>query len=109
MISFTRALHTAVHWGMLNRDFTDDPAGAIFVFDRAKLQEHYLLRSRHDPWCNDESLYGPNYCEAEEIVRRRHIKDLSQYLLAVIWLKPSECYGDWRRATKTQSPTKNVL
>ena len=69
----------------------------FIVFDRAKLQEHYLLRSRHDPWCNDESLYGPNYCEAEEIVRRRHIKDLSQYLLAVIWLKPSECYGDWRR------------
>ena len=64
-------------------------------------RNYYLLRSRHDPWCNDESLYGPNYFEAEEIVRRRHIKDLSRYLLAVIWLKPSERYGDWRGVRKT--------
>jgi hypothetical protein len=29
MISFTRALYIAVHWGMLYRDSSDDLAGAV--------------------------------------------------------------------------------
>jgi hypothetical protein len=97
MISFTRALHIGVHWGMTCIDFTDEPTGAVLVFDRALLEESYHVRSYHDPVCDDEGLYGSNYFEAEEVVRRRHIKDLSRYLLTVIWLKPSECYGYWRK------------
>ena len=108
MISFTRALHIGVHWGMSYRDLTDEPAGAVLVFDRARLEERFQLRAYHDPLCDDEDFYGPNYFEAEEVVRRRHIKDLSLYLLAVIWLKPSEVYGGRRRLRKTHSRRKNV-
>ncbi len=104
----TRALHIGVHWGMSYRDFTDELAGAVLVFDRARLEERFQLRAYHDPRCDDEDLYGPNYVEAEEVVRRRHIKDLSRYLLAVIWLKPSEVYSDRRRLRKTHSRRKNV-
>jgi hypothetical protein len=83
-ISFTRSLHVAIHFAMLQRD-VEETTGGILILDRE------LLRTRHKlvPY-HYEVFDEPSTSEAEEMVEAGAIADLKRYLLEVIWLGEEE-------------------
>lgn len=90
-ISFTRSLHVAVHFAMLDRD-DPEATGAILILDRELLRTRYKLVPHHDP-VSDLFGYGdPNTMEAEEMVEVSAIVDLKRYLLGTISLREDEVY-----------------
>jgi len=93
-ISFTRSLHVAIHFAMLQRDF-DETTGAILILDRE------LLRTRHKlvPYQYPDD-FGPSAKEAEEMVEAGAIADLKRYLLGAIWLREDEAYPRLARRTR---------
>ena len=92
-ISFTRSLHVAIHFAMLQRD-VEETTGAILILDRE------LLRTRHKlvPY-NYEVFDEPSTAEAEEMVEAGAIPHLKRYLLGVIWLREDEAYPRFIRRT----------
>lgn len=96
-ISFTRSLHVAISFAMLQRD-VEETTGAILILDRE------LLRTRHRlvPHHGFED-FDPSTAEAEEMVAAGAIADLKRYLLGVIWLREDEAYPRHRRTRRRKS------
>jgi len=84
-ISFTRSLHVAIHFAMLQRD-VEETTGGILILDRE------LLRTRHKLVPYRYPVVEPRYAEAEEMVEADAVADLKRYLLGVIWLREDEAY-----------------
>jgi hypothetical protein len=103
-ISFTRSLHVAIHFAMLQRD-VEETTGAILILDRE------LLRTRHKlvPYNYLEGFDEFGTAEAEEMVEAGAIADLKRYLLGVIWLREDEAYPRFaRRITRRKSYARKL-
>ena len=102
-ISFTRSLHVAVHFAMLQRD-VEETTGAILILDREVLRTRYTLVPHHD----FEDFDDPSTAEAEEMVEAGAIADLKRYLLGVVWLREDEAYPRYfaRQTTRRTQPSR---
>ena len=78
-VSFTRSADVAGYWGTLPRAEADEEVGAIFVFDRPKLNSVYRLH------LVDEFYSGQGLeVEMEEVVFGQHVVNFDRFFIGVV-------------------------
>ena len=104
VISFTRSLHVAVHFAMLQQD-DEEATGAVVMLDRELLRHNYKLEPYHDPMVSDLLEWDErSAAEAEERVVAMAIPNLKKYLLGTIWLREDERFYQGRRKRSGHRP-----